>query len=68
MKAINMDETAKLELKRKIIEEQMAKFWDFCSKVMQTYHRNDDDRVIPNSVQEFSSLFLNKLTEMVKAI
>ena len=63
-----MEETAKIELKRKIIEEQMAKFWDFCGNVMKTYHRNDDDRVIPNSVQEFSSLFLNKLTEMLKAI
>ena len=78
---LNMDETAKLELKKKIVEEQMAKFWEFCHKAMEQYQEREDwergdfsndysndGRVIPDSVQEFSSTFLSRLTEMLKAI
>ena len=58
----------KQQTKKQIIDEQMKQFWDFCNTQMKTYERSEDDPVIPQSLRDFSELFLNKLTAMVEAI
>jgi hypothetical protein len=58
----------KQQIKKQIIDEQMKQFWDFCGNAMKSYQRDEDGPVIPQSLQEFSELFLNKLTNMVEAI
>ena len=76
-----MDEAAKLELKKKIIEEQMAKFWEFCNKCQSDSQEreswvsgngngdyNNDTRVVADSIQEYSQIFLNGLTQMIEKI
>ena len=59
------------QIKKQIIDEQMAEFWKFCSSSLDKYYAestDEPDRVIPNSIQEFSEIFLGKLTKLVEAI
>lgn len=58
----------KQQIKKQIIDEQMKQFWEFCGNAMKTYERDSDSPVVPQSLQEFSELFLNKLTNLVEAI
>jgi hypothetical protein len=58
----------KQQTKKQIIDEQMKQFWEFCNNQMKTYERGEDDPVIPQSLRDFSELFLNKLTAMVESI
>lgn len=76
-----MDEQAKFEFKKKVIDEQMAKFWQFveeCEKRHQqreeweynedTFNYTNDGKVIAESVRLFSSQFLTSLTALVATL
>lgn len=61
-----MDEAAKIALKKQIVDEQMKQFWDFCKFSQDRF--NDGERVIPDSVQEFSTVFFDGLEKVLKTI
>lgn len=66
-----MDDGPKLDLKKKIIDEQMAEFWKFANQSMTLYHESAlsvDSMVVPDSLREFSDMFLDRLSKLVQAI
>ena len=64
-----MDEQYRLDIKKKVVDEQMAEFWKFCRESQQLFHDRDlDSRVVANSIQEFSAIFLKNFTEALKTL
>jgi len=78
-----MDEQYRLDIKKKVVDEQMAKFWEFCNSSQSLFHERErwecescgddayydnDNRVVANSIQEFSAIFLKNFTEALKAL
>lgn len=74
-------EQAKLEFKKKVIDEQMVKFWQFVEECEKRHHQRDewerdsdsfnysnDGKVIAESVRLFSSQFLTSLTALVATL
>jgi hypothetical protein len=64
-----MDKNDTIQIKKQIIDEQMAEFWKFCNGAMVNYDCcSRSSKVIPDSVQEFSAIFLENLTKLVNSI
>ena len=78
-----MDEQYRLDIKKKVVDEQMAEFWKFCRESQQLFHEREkwerescgddayydnDSRVVANSIQEFSAIFLKNFTEALKTL
>ena len=77
-----MDDQYLVETKKKFIDEQMVKFWEFCNSSQAMFQERErweceniadtdyenDTRVIADSIREYSTIFFNGLTEILKTM